>query len=66
MVSELLLNHEMTKLDKTYMQNLIKKPERDALEQYHAWLDTQGLLFFTDFEGETIARRLKTSNCEKA
>jgi integrase len=43
MVGELLLNHTLNKLDKTYIQTLALSKCRDALEQWSAWLVKQGL-----------------------
>lgn len=43
MVGEMLLNHALSKMDKTYIHTLVKAQSRAALQQYHAWLDDQGL-----------------------
>ncbi|HAT8545944.1 TPA: tyrosine-type recombinase/integrase [Vibrio vulnificus] len=44
MVSEILLNHALSKLDKTYVHTLLEVKKREALTCYHAWLSLQSLL----------------------
>lgn len=44
MVGEMLLNHALTKLDKTYIHTHAEEQLRNALDRYHAWLVTQGLV----------------------
>jgi integrase len=43
MVGELLLNHTLNKLDKTYIQTLALNKCRDALHDWSEWLVKQGL-----------------------
>jgi integrase len=42
MVGELLLNHALTKLDRTYIHTYAERQCREALERYHDWLMGQG------------------------
>lgn len=42
-VGELLLNHTPTALDKAYIQKLLEGPMRQAIEQYHNWLEGRGM-----------------------
>lgn len=42
-IGELLLNHQMDKLGKTYIHTFAVKQMRLALADYHAWLTGQGL-----------------------
>lgn len=58
-VSERLLNHAQSKMDKAYNQSLFMGPMRDALEQYHAWLDARG---FNVLRAETEPRSSRSSN----
>lgn len=44
MVSELLLNHALSKLDKTYVHTFVEAKKREALTRYHDWLNLQSLL----------------------
>lgn len=39
LVSELMLNHALSKLDKTYINTLVEGQILDALTQYHKWLE---------------------------
>lgn len=39
MVGEMLLNHALSKLDKTYIHTHVEHKMREALQQYHDWLD---------------------------
>lgn len=56
MVGELLLNHAMTRLDQTYIHTFAETQKRQALEQYHEWLNIQGLFFFLKSGSETVTR----------
>ncbi len=38
LVSELMLNHALSKLDKTYINTLVEGQIMEALTQYHEWL----------------------------
>ncbi len=42
MVGELLLNHAMKDLDQAYIHTSAEQLKRQALEQWHAWLDERG------------------------
>ncbi|WP_172565568.1 tyrosine-type recombinase/integrase [Vibrio navarrensis] len=44
MVSEILLNHALSKLDKTYVHTFVEAKKREALTGYHAWLNLQSLI----------------------
>lgn len=44
MVSEILLNHALSKLDKTYVHTFVETKKREALTDYHAWLNLQSLI----------------------
>ncbi|GIB55219.1 phage integrase [Vibrio cholerae] len=44
MVSEILLNHALSTLDKTYVHTFVEAKKREALTDYHAWLNLQSLL----------------------
>ncbi|OCH60880.1 hypothetical protein A6D98_09780 [Aliivibrio fischeri] len=56
-VSERLLNHSQSKLDKAYDQSLYKVPMREALKQYHTWLDNRG---FAQLRRETETRSTRS------
>ncbi|PKF60634.1 integrase [Psychromonas sp. psych-6C06] len=43
LVAEMLLNHVLNKMDKTYIHTHATHLMRDALVKYHDWLMTQGL-----------------------
>lgn len=43
MVGEMLLNHALSKMDKTYIHTLVKAQSRESLQRYHVWLNEQGL-----------------------
>ena len=58
-VSERLLNHSQSKQDKAYDQSLFAVPMRDALNRYHAWLDSRG---FTHLRQETGTRSTRSFN----
>ncbi|CAK3933125.1 Tyr recombinase domain-containing protein [Vibrio crassostreae] len=58
-VSERLLNHAQSKMDKAYNQSLFMGPMRDALAQYHAWLDERG---FNALRTETETRSSRSFN----
>ncbi|HGZ6705656.1 TPA: tyrosine-type recombinase/integrase [Vibrio parahaemolyticus] len=45
MVGEMLLNHALSKLDKTYIHTHVEHKMKEALSQYHDWLKEQGLSF---------------------
>ncbi|TOK32782.1 integrase [Vibrio parahaemolyticus] len=45
MVGELLLNHALSKLDKTYIHTFAESQKRQALTLYHDWLNGHGLFF---------------------
>lgn len=51
---KLLLNHSLTELERTYFQSRGDDIKRDALEQWHGWLDAQG---FDLLHGETAVRQ---------
>jgi hypothetical protein len=38
MVGELLLNHALSRMDKTYIHTYAAAQCRDALARYHGWL----------------------------
>ena len=42
LVGEMLLNHSMGTLAKTYIRTTADQLRRQALEQWHAWLDARG------------------------
>lgn len=44
LVSELMLNHALSKLDKTYINTLVEGQILEALTQYHEWLSTKIIL----------------------
>ncbi|BAC96883.1 phage integrase [Vibrio vulnificus YJ016] len=44
MVSEILLNHALSKLDKTYVHTFVEAKKREALTSYQVWLNLQSLL----------------------
>ncbi|MFW1108300.1 tyrosine-type recombinase/integrase [Vibrio parahaemolyticus] len=43
MVAEMLLNHTLSKLDKTYIHTHVEHKMKEALCMYHDWLKEQGL-----------------------
>lgn len=43
MVGEMLLNHALSKLDRTYIHTYVEKQIEEALEKYHAFLNAQGV-----------------------
>lgn len=45
-IGELMLNHSLSKLDKTYIHTHAKKLIRQEFETYHDWLYKRGLNFF--------------------
>lgn len=53
MVGELLLNHALSKLDRTYIHTYVERQAREALERYHEWLLDYGL---NDALAETMPR----------
>ncbi|MCC8380092.1 site-specific integrase [Xenorhabdus sp. PB30.3] len=44
MVGEMLLNHALSKLDKTYIHTHVEHKMKEALEDYHCWLNSEVLL----------------------
>ncbi|EGR2744206.1 tyrosine-type recombinase/integrase [Vibrio parahaemolyticus] len=48
MVGELLLNHALSKLDKTYIHTFAESQKRQALTEYHDWLNRHGLFLGLD------------------
>ena len=61
MVGELLLNHTMSKLDQAYIHTFAEAQKRQALDQYHQWLDANSCFFLTGFTAETLPRSLSHS-----
>lgn len=45
MISELLLNHTPSKIDRTYIHTFADERTRQALEDYHQWLESQSIDF---------------------
>lgn len=45
MVGEMLLNHALSKLDKTYIHTHVEHKMKEALSEYHDWLKKQGFPF---------------------
>lgn len=62
-VGERLLNHKLSDLDQAYIHTTTEALKREALETYHAWLDTQG---FFIFHGKTVGRSQKQDAVIKA
>ncbi len=65
MVGKRLLNHSLSQLDKAYDQTLIAGPKREAIEDYHHYLDKQGFeVFHTDPLPRSflISKQVKLSN----
>ncbi|MCF1457381.1 MAG: tyrosine-type recombinase/integrase, partial [Shewanella sp.] len=56
LVGELLLNHTMTRLDQAYIHTHAERLKRQALEQYHQWIDVQSCFYLTAFGTETFPR----------
>lgn len=56
-VSERILNHAMDSIRKAYDQALYDQPMREALTQYHTWLDTRG---FQALRAETETRSTRS------
>lgn len=46
LVGELLLNHQLSKLDRTYIHTYVERQSLDALERWHAWLYERGFNVF--------------------
>jgi len=44
-VAELLINHTPSKMDRTYIHTLVNEQSREALQQYHDWLETRSDTF---------------------
>ncbi|HIF9260439.1 TPA: tyrosine-type recombinase/integrase [Photobacterium damselae] len=55
-VVERIINHKMSNLDQTYIHTTTENLKREAIETYHAWLDTQG---FFIFHQKTVGRSEK-------
>lgn len=53
MVGELLLNHALSKLDRTYIHTYVERQAEAALNDYHEWLLAYGL---NDALAETVPR----------
>lgn len=62
-VGERLLNHKLSDLDQAYIHTTTEALKKEALETYHAWLDTQG---FFIFHGKTVGRSEKQTQAIKA
>lgn len=62
-VAERLLNHKLSDLDQAYIHTTTETLKREALELYHAWLDTQG---FFIFHGKTVGRSKKQTQAIEA
>ncbi len=62
-VAERLLNHKLSDLDQAYIHTTTETLKREALELYHAWLDTQG---FFIFHGKTVGRSKKQNQAIEA
>jgi integrase len=43
MVGELLLNHALSDLDRTYIHTYVERQAAEALRRYHAWLRDRGI-----------------------
>ncbi|MEQ5770020.1 site-specific integrase [Halomonas sp. H33-56] len=43
MVGEVLLNHALSKLDRTYIHTYVERQAEDALKRYHTWLRERGI-----------------------
>jgi len=56
MIGELLLNHTMSKLDQAYIHTFAEAQKRQALEQYHQYLNQRSDFFLTEFATETLPR----------
>jgi len=55
-VGELLINHTPSKMDRTYIHTLVDQQCREALQQYHDWLETRSDTFaqlMTDVRAST-------------
>lgn len=59
MVGEVLLNHALSKLDRTYIHTYVERQAEDALSLYHAYLSDRG---FNAMLAETIPRRRAESS----
>ncbi|EGQ7854337.1 tyrosine-type recombinase/integrase [Vibrio vulnificus] len=62
-VGERLLNHKLSDLDQAYIHTTTENLKREAVETYHAWLDTQG---FFIFHGKTVGRSEKQNKSIEA
>lgn len=51
LIGELLLNHALDDLDTAYIHTHAMTLKRDALERWHLWLQSQGLIFFATDTG---------------
>lgn len=57
LVSELLLNHALSDLDRTYIHTYVERQAEEALSRYHQWLIDQGLSkILTETEPRQSAR----------
>lgn len=63
LVGELLLNHALSKLDRTYIHTYVERQSLDALERWHQWLIKRG---FSVFLTETEPRSSFYHNSEQA
>ncbi|SEI17137.1 Integrase [Pseudomonas asplenii] len=63
LIGELLINHAMGHNVQAYIQTTAEERKRAALEQWHAFLDTQG---FDVIHGVKEARNADSDNCLKA
>lgn len=51
LVGELLLNHALSKLDRTYIHTYVERQSLEALERWHQWLIKRGFdVFLTETE----------------
>jgi integrase len=57
LIGELLLNHALDDLDAAYIHTHATTLKRDALERWHTWLETRGLIFFAAGTGPGRAAR---------
>jgi integrase len=59
LVGELMLNHSMGKLADTYIKTSVNDLRRNALEQWHAWLDERG---FVDAHRPESGKTISSTN----
>lgn len=51
MVGEVLLNHQLSKLDRTYIHTFVEEQTKLAINKYHEYLDKHGFLVFSTTTG---------------